>query len=220
MDLEDIGYHALLQNMRDLRPTMRLVLIPLMGEDLPAEAIQVGIQGTLSKPFFADDLLPSIEDALARSVRTTATAPTPTPASPTPAPTPPQPVEEAAGDVQGVLSDLAYETQASAILLISSDEGRERVIAHVSTLDGRGLEAFMYLIFAAVQAAQAASRFLGQPDEPFEHNMFENQSLRLYIIVLPQNLLLVTITPVTTPLGTIRHNLRRAGRILSSSALT
>jgi DNA-binding NtrC family response regulator len=215
MDLEDMGYHILLQNVRQVRPTMRLVLIPLMGKDLPPEASQVGIQGILSKPFFADDLLPNIRDALAKNVSPTATQPSPAPASP-----PPQPIEKPDTDVQGVLSELARETQANTVLLIRANEGKEGVIAHASTLDGRGLEAFTYLIFATIQAAQAASRFLGQPDKPFEHNMFETKSIRLYIMALQKNLVLVTITPVTTPLGTIRHNMRRAGRILSSLALT
>jgi predicted regulator of Ras-like GTPase activity (Roadblock/LC7/MglB family) len=69
-----------------------------------------------------------------------------------------------------------------------------------------------------IRAAQAAARFLGQPDRPFEHNMFESDSLRLYAMSLPGELLLTVVTPTSTPLGTIRHNLRRAARELSRLA--
>jgi predicted regulator of Ras-like GTPase activity (Roadblock/LC7/MglB family) len=129
------------------------------------------------------------------------------------------PVKEAA-DLEGVLSELARETNANAVLLMSATARSQNIIAQISTLNGQGLDAFTYLTLATVQAAQAMGRFLGQPDEPFEHNMFESKSLRLYIMTLPQKLLLVMVTPVSTPLGTIRHNLRRAGRLLAGMALT
>lgn len=215
LDPEDMSSYDLIQQVRQSQPTMCLMLIPLMGEDLSPEAHQLNIQGTLTKPFFADDLLPNIEEALAKQIGAPHAQP-----SPEPVPSVPQPIEETATNTQGILLELARETNASAVLLISSSAGNEGIVAHASTLDGRGLDAFTYLIFATVQAAQAAGRFLGQPDAPFEHNMFESQSLRLYIMAMPQDLLLVIITPVSTPLGTIRHNLRRAGRTLANMALT
>ena len=50
LDRDDMGYHELVLRVRQLQPTMRLMLIPLMGGDLPREVQQLTIQGTLSKP--------------------------------------------------------------------------------------------------------------------------------------------------------------------------
>ncbi len=45
--------------------------------------------------------------------------------------------------------------------------------------------------------------------------MFESSSVRLYALALPGERLLAVVTPVSTPLGMVRQNLRRAGRDLA-----
>jgi CheY-like chemotaxis protein/predicted regulator of Ras-like GTPase activity (Roadblock/LC7/MglB family) len=211
MDLnsQDMDSQTLIQNVRQMQPTMRLMLIPLMGEDLSPEVRQVDIQGTLSKPFFADDLLPRIKEALAKKV-----APRPRHEAPS------APVTEATSDVQAVLLDLARETQADAVLLVSTVEGEEGIVAHASTLPEDQMETLAEQSVVTVHAGQAIARLLGRPDAPFKHNMFESDSLRLYIMVLDENVLLLVVTPINTPLGTIRHNMRRARRDLVDLALT
>lgn len=215
MDLDpaDMGYHDLILNVRQARPTMRVMLIPLMGEELPPEAHRLDIQGALSKPFFADDLLPGIREALSKEVR--ARPPEDSGAGPRP-----QPSAGDARQVQDLLAELVRETQADAVWLLSIGSGAERIVAHASTMGEERAQTLTGLVVAAVQAAQAVARFLGQPDEPFEHNMFENDISRLYIMTLPRNLALVIVTPIHTPLGTIRHNLRRTWRYLDRLALT
>jgi predicted regulator of Ras-like GTPase activity (Roadblock/LC7/MglB family) len=128
------------------------------------------------------------------------------------------PVGQAPPEAQAALNELARETAADCVLLLSGESGR--ILAQASTLRQDTVKPLASLCTATVQAAQAIARLLGQPDEPFEHNMFENRSLRLYIMALPQNLLLVIVAPVRTPLGTIRHNSRRAARDLAGLALT
>jgi CheY-like chemotaxis protein len=224
IDLESEGgrgnmdYQDLIQSVRQVRPMMRLMLIPLMGEELPPEAGKLDIQGTLAKPFFADDLLPGIKDALARRVIPPGPWPLARRASAVPEES--VPVGDSIPGVQAVLSDLARETAADTVLLLSTNSDSVGVLAHASTLDAEQVGMLSNLILAAVQAAQATARFLGQPDVPFEHNMFEGGGQRLYAMALPPDLLLVVATPVATPLGTIRHNLRRASRTLGDLALT
>lgn len=203
LDPDDLGYRDLVLNIRQIDPTMRLMLIPLMGSDLPPEAHQLGIQGALSKPFFADDLLPNIKDALAGQVG---------PRAPQPVTSPP--TSPALPDLPSVLSELARETNADAVVLLSMAYREEKVVAHVSSLDPAELEMLADLGTAIVRAAQAAGHCLGQPDTPFKHNMFESDSSRLYIMTLPKERLLMVNTLISTPLGTIRHNLRRAVRSL------
>jgi CheY-like chemotaxis protein/predicted regulator of Ras-like GTPase activity (Roadblock/LC7/MglB family) len=218
LDAEDMGYRELVDKVRQVRSTMRLMLIPLMGEDLPPEARELGVQGILTKPFFADDLLPKIRQALAKQVSPPAVKP-----PPSPVPTPQQPESRPPfqpADVQGLLSELVRETNASAILLLSTEAGSEGVLAHASTLDEGDLDLFSRLTLDAIRAAQAAGHFLGEPDQPFEHSIFEGDSNRLYIMALSGSLSLVVVTPIGIPLGVIRHNLRRARRQLAKSALT
>jgi CheY-like chemotaxis protein len=205
LDPDDLDYRDLIPRVRELQPAMRLMLIPLTGESLPQEIDRSHIQGILSKPFFADDLLPSIEDALGKEVSLSATQPAPIPS----------PEPKSSAEIQAILAQLAREIYADAVLLLSAREGEEYLIAHASSLDEPETVMLANLSIATIRAAQATAHFLGQPDRPFEHNMFETESLRLYAMSLPGEMLLTVVSPASTPLGTIRHNLRRAARELS-----
>jgi CheY-like chemotaxis protein len=220
MDLgsERTNVQDLIRSVRLIRPAMRLMVIPLIGQDLPPAASQLDIQGTLSKPFFADDLLPAIEGALAKGVRSPQlrSAVQPGPARPDV----PSASARAMPRIQALLSELARETMADAVLLFSIGGESVRPVAHVSQLDASQVAKLADLIRAALRSAQAVARFLGHPDGPFEHNMFEAGEWRLYVVVLQPALLLALVTPLSTHLGTIRHNLRRTGRDLASLALT
>ncbi len=215
------AYLDLAHKVRQGWPTMRLVLIPLMGEDLPPEARRLDVQGTLTKPFFVDDLLPNIREALTKKVRPAGSPPSvpssagsPPSSAPAPARVPaPQPARPVAGS-GSPLADLVRETGADLALLISMAADQEGLVSYVGTMAKSGAEELAGLIVAAVRAAQATGRFLGQPDVPFEHSMFESSAVRLYALALPGERLLAVVTPVSTPLGMVRQNLRRAGRDL------
>ena len=209
LDPDDLDYRDLIPRVREVQPAARLMLIPLMGESLPSEVHQLGIQGILSKPFFADDLLPGIEDALNKKVSL---------AVPPPAPAPSPAAHPVSAEIETILLELAREIYADAVLLLSAREGDEHLIAYASSLDQARVASLANLSMATVRAAQATARFLGQPDRPFEHNMFETDSLRLYAMSVPENMLLTVVTPTSAPLGTIRHNLRHAARKLAQLA--
>lgn len=208
LDAEEMGYHELVRSVRRVEPTMRMMLIPLMGSDLPPEALQLDIQGTLSKPFFADNLLPGIDAALSQSVEASSAQP----ALPSSVP----PIRQPSQDVQATLSELAHEINAEAVLLLSTVTGEARIVAQVSSMPGGRLETLAALGLTTVRAAQDTAEFLGQPNRPFKHNMFESDWLRLYMMVLGDDELLLVVTPASSSLGTIRHNLRRAARVLTN----
>ena len=209
LDPDDLDYRDLIPRVREAQPAVRLMLIPLMGESLPPDLSGLDIQGTLSKPFFADDLLPGIEDALNKQVSLVVEPP-----SPAPLPNP----RVAAEETEAILLELAREIYADVVLLLSTRDGDEPLIAQVSSLDRARVAALTTLSIDTVRAAQATARFLGEPDRPFEHNMFETDSLRLYAMSMPEEMLLAVVTPTSAPLGTIRHNLRRAARQLARLA--
>ncbi|MGD8623663.1 MAG: response regulator [Anaerolineae bacterium] len=214
LDAADMTYSDLVRGVRRLHPAMRIVLIPLMGQQLPPDAHRLAIQGTLSKPFFADDLLPGIESALKQQVGSMPATSWKSPPEAPAAPDAEAPSPQASKDPQAILSELARETQAQVTCLLSTAGGQSRIIAQTGSLDRASVETLASLSTATVGAARAMARFLDQADAPYEHNMFENDESRLYIMALPKNLLLVIVAPLRTPLGTIRHNLRRAGRHL------
>lgn len=210
LDRSDMDYRQLVPKIRHLEPNMRVMLIPMMGEELPPQAHQLNIQGALSKPFFADDLLPNIRDTLTKPI-------SPLNFRVTIPPSPPQQTRKTSSDIQTILAELARETHAETVLLLSTMARETRVTAYVSNLDGPTLETLADMSIATVRAAQDTAQILGQPDMPFTHNMFESNMLRFYIMALPENMLLVIVTPTSTPLGTIRHNLRRAARALPNA---
>jgi CheY-like chemotaxis protein/predicted regulator of Ras-like GTPase activity (Roadblock/LC7/MglB family) len=215
MDLDpgDLDYRDLILGARKLKPATRIVVIPLMGQALPPEAEQLDIQGTLAKPFFADDLLPSIQDAMSRQVK-------PPTLRPTALGQIAQPTKAATSQLHAELLQLAREIHADIVLLLSTKGEGMQVLAQVSTMEGPRLRILSDLIASTVRAAQETAQFLGQSHRPFEHNMFEGQQLRLYVMAMPEELLLAVTTPISTPLGTIRHNLRRAERTLRHLAHT
>lgn len=109
MGLRDVRPVTLVKAIREAKPSMRLMLIPLFGGQIPDELKEVKIQGILPKPFFVGDLpaivgramgietpvpVPELE-AVAPAAREAAA-----PAKDKPLPSPP-PVEESlqAGEV-------------------------------------------------------------------------------------------------------------------------
>ena len=71
MAIVDMGLDAddpleLLRTLRERHPELRLMVIPANGS--PDSALDLGIQGTLSKPFFMPEIPAQIESALSRAV--------------------------------------------------------------------------------------------------------------------------------------------------------
>jgi predicted regulator of Ras-like GTPase activity (Roadblock/LC7/MglB family) len=71
MGLSDVRPITLVKAIREAKPAMRLVLIPLFGQQIPPELQALKIQGILPKPFFVGDL-PQI---VAKAMGTESTAP-------------------------------------------------------------------------------------------------------------------------------------------------
>jgi CheY-like chemotaxis protein len=59
---------TLAKELRQQKADLRLMLIPMQGEELPPEATDLDIQGVLPKPFFLPELPERIADALTKTV--------------------------------------------------------------------------------------------------------------------------------------------------------
>ena len=65
MGLPDVKPVTLVRAIREAKPSMRLMLIPLLGQQIPNELQDVDIQGILPKPFFVGDLPNIVSEAIA-----------------------------------------------------------------------------------------------------------------------------------------------------------
>jgi CheY-like chemotaxis protein len=66
MGLQDMSAIGLVQTIRKANNAQHIMMIPLMGQDLPEKAIALNINGILTKPFFVGDLPDLIDDAIGR----------------------------------------------------------------------------------------------------------------------------------------------------------
>jgi CheY-like chemotaxis protein len=207
LDPDDLGYQELLASVQQVAPHTRLILIPLLGSSPPSELPGLNIQGVLSKPFFIDDLLPSVGTALAEPVEITTPLVEKEPPSD-------QHSSQVPERLQAALAELSHELNADAILFLSRDRGGDPVIAQHSSMNGARLRSLANLCLKMLNASRAAASFFGQPEGNVVHNMFEDEKRRLYMVGLPDGKLLVVSTPASTSLGTIRHTIRRTLRHL------
>lgn len=110
MGLSDVEPTTLVRAIREAKPSMRLMLIPLLGQQAPDELEDLEIQGVLPKPFFVGDLPHLVGEAMAidtpgsstpskpelkvaMSARASVTAPREAPSSPRVVREPPLPEE-------------------------------------------------------------------------------------------------------------------------------
>ena len=212
MAISDVEPMTLIRAIREAKPTMRLMLIPLLGEELSEEARSLGIQGILTKPFFMGDLPVKIEAALsrrvARPVPFTPQTIVPPPRVRVPAPPATPTVERHIPRVPAIdrhLSDLSREIVAEAVLLTH----RDTLLAWAGQLDRAQAEALAALVAESFRAAAKVAAFLGEAGRRFERSSHEGNAYRLYSLKLNAELVLSVALRSETPVGMIRYNLRR-----------
>jgi len=90
MGLADMPPARLIQAIREAKNGTRIMMIPLIGQDLPDKIKALEINGILTKPFFVGDLPDLIDQATGQRKSPRPSAPIPVPAKPVPpAPSPP-----------------------------------------------------------------------------------------------------------------------------------
>jgi DNA-binding response OmpR family regulator len=91
MALIDVTPATLIQAIREAKNGMKIMMIPLIGQQLPDHVSKLSINGILTKPFFVGDLPDLIEQAIGQRK----TAPVPVVKHPAAQPAGPRPVREA-----------------------------------------------------------------------------------------------------------------------------
>jgi CheY-like chemotaxis protein len=239
MALTDMSPITLVQAIREAKGNMRIMMIPLIGQALPAQTGALNINGVLTKPFFVGDLPDLVNQALGRQTApATANIPVPTPVPPTRDPTSkkaqetPAPLVAEEAPVPAVstvpqesvrflranekeivrhLDDLNVEVRAEAILLIAGGE----LIAQAGMLDRKHCEELTLLVAQSSQAAAQAAKFLGEKGDSFSQSLHEGEEYRLYTLTLGKGILLSLALSSNVPLGMIRHQCRQVAEQLS-----
>ncbi|MGC8945001.1 MAG: response regulator [Anaerolineae bacterium] len=191
MSLPDLPAAQLVRALRQEHPNLRLMVIPLEGEEIPEELADVPIQGTLPKPFFLPELPERIRQALSRPLAAQAQAEE-APAR--------APVGEALSGVLPLMSRLAQEVGAEAVLLIRGGE----LIAHTGRLSENGVSALTSLVADAWRASTRVAQILGKEQLRFEQSI-EGAEYLLYSMAVTEDLILSVVVAGKVPLGMIRH---------------
>ncbi len=227
----DMGLESPLPLARDLRraqPNLRLMLIPLMGQELGDEVRErVAIQGVLPKPFFLPDLPEMIEAALQAPIATPAApveeeaeaveeegvAPQPAPSS---APRQEEAPDSAALDanraaIRGLLDDLAREVSAHAVLLTYGEE----IALWVGSLPSATVQAVADAALQGWRTSAEVARALGREQGRFEQSISGGDYMLYAVSVAPHALLAIAIQG-TTSLGLLRLNARGTAREIAA----
>ncbi|UCC65015.1 MAG: response regulator [Anaerolineae bacterium] len=215
MGLEDMDGPTLVQSLRQSRPNLRIMVIPLFGQELAEDELSLEVQGILPKPFFIGDLPKLIREALTcpfgdetvPALEIPVEAPPESRLEPSPAPKVVVRREPVAAprDVDGILEGLFREIRAQAVLFSRGSE----LIAHAGNVTQERAQELAVLTAESLSAAHKIAAFLGESNDRFEQCTFEGQEFSVYSVnVTPSTILSVALS-ARTPVGMVRLNLRR-----------
>lgn len=194
MGLEDMEGAALLRQMRQSHPRMRLAVIPLEGDQVPAELGNLDLQGALPKPFFLPELPGRITAFLSRPVGGEEAAPV-APAAPA----------VPASHLTPILARLAQEVGAEAVILSRN----EQMIAHVGSLSIEEISTLAGIAYESWQTSARVARILGKEQLRFEQSIEGDEHL-LYSLALSNELILSIVIRGRVHLGMIRHQAKES----------
>jgi len=219
MGLEDMDGPTLVKTLRQSRPNLRIVVIPLFGQELAEDELSLEVQGVLPKPFFIGDLPGLIRQALTCPFGEAPALDIPVEAPPKPRLEPP-PVPKAVRrepvaaprDVDGILEALFREIRAQAVLFTRGSE----LIAHAGNVTQERAQEMAVLTAESLSAAHKIAAFLGESNDRFEQCTFEGEGFSVYSVnVTPSTILSVALS-ARTPVGMVRLNLRRTTDALAN----
>ena len=212
MGLDDMDGQALVQSLRQSKPDLRIMLIPLFGQELTDEERSLDVQGVLPKPFFLDDLPGLIQEVLpsfGEQGKRVAPAPVKAPPKPRPEPAPvPRPASRetfSSRDVNALLQELFEEVRAEAVLFIQGPD----LIAHAGNITRVRAQELAGLVVESMTAAQKMAAFLGETDDHFEQCTLEGDEYSVYSMSVTSTTMLSVSLSARTPAGIVRYNLRR-----------
>ncbi len=206
LGLTDQDGATLARALRQQRADLRLMLIPLMGEELPSELADLDVQGVLPKPFFLPELPGRIADALARPVGggpDLAEVTEPDISSGQPVVSSDERLavlREHISEIIQEMNALSQEINAEAVILTC----RGKLIAHTGRLSAEGSDALAQVVAESWRTSARVAQILGQEQLRFEQST-EGCEYVFYSLAVTQDVILSAALHVSVPLGMIRH---------------
>ncbi len=214
LGLTDADGATLARALRQQRADLRLMLIPLIGEELPSELADLDVQGVLPKPFFLPELPGRIADALAQPVGggpdlAEVTEPDISSGQPVVS-SDERPVvssderlavlREHISEIIQEMNALSQEINAEAVILTC----RGKLIAHTGRLSAEGSDALAQVVAESWRTSARVAQILGQEQLRFEQST-EGGEYVFYSLAVTQDIILSAALHVSVPLGMIRH---------------
>jgi CheY-like chemotaxis protein len=240
LGLEDPDGITLAHTIREQRPNQPLMLIPLMGEELPAEAAGLDIQGVLTKPFFFPELPGIIGSALGRgpapapgappALATVEEAPPVVPApaaAPPPDPVPParqepdQAAIERLAEVRGRISEKRLQRIVQAMNGLAQDLNADVVllscagglIAHAGRLAAEEADGLAQIVGENWRTSARVAQILGREQQHFEQSVDGGQHM-FYSVAIADDVILSAAMSTSSPLGMVRHSAKATATTL------
>lgn len=234
LGLEDQDPAELLGTLRERLPELRLMVIPV--DDIPERVTAIGIQGTLSKPFFLPDIPAQIEDALSLPLDLPLTKPVtdsendqvsdPAPDleestetadefESSPSETPPSTalldhLARESRRLSNHLRQLSHELNADAVFLTCGSE----LVTYVGHFNETEAQKLSRLVTESWLASARVADVLGLKEAPFEQSLHESKDYLLYSLAATHGVVLSVALRAGRPLGMIRYNTRQTVQAL------
>ena len=206
LGLPDQDGGAFVRDLRKQKPDLRLMLVPLAGDELPPELADLDVQGVLPKPFFFPELPGRVAAALGsagdKAPVTADVAPEPTPA--------PQTVlsseerlallRERFQEVIQEMNDMSREIGAEAVILTCGG----KLIAHTGRLAAEEADRLAQVADESWRTSARVARILGREQLRFEQSVEGGEHL-FYSLAVAEDIILSAALRAHGPLGMIRH---------------
>lgn len=226
------------QALRSIDASMRLVIIPMNGEALPADVKALSIQGTLPKPFFLPELPDRIEQALSeplgngdshadisgksdshssgdagaseslRSEDSKAVS-----GSQIQPQFSPQAFAANRERIQGLMTSLSADVGADGVLLTRGDD----LLAWVGRFNDEEAHALARVVIQGWESSAEVARILGQEQLRFEQSITGGNYL-LYAVSVVDAILAVPVQGAAL-LGLLRQSVRRIAKQIAALCL-
>jgi CheY-like chemotaxis protein len=214
------------RELRQQQSDLCLMLIPLEGEEVPAELADISIQGTLTKPFFLPDLPDCIEKALEEPIVSVEPSEPPEPSEPSEPAEPEEIIEQTAEEdfedfqgledfdvpkIAGELKRLSREINADAVILTRSED----VIASAGRIQADKLKELAQVVAKCWRTSVRMAQILGREQRRFEQSV-EGGEYVFYSLAIAEEVILSMAMRTKTPLGIIRHQAKKSASALKT----
>lgn len=215
--VEDVEGPLLVRRLREDHPQLRIMIIPLDGDQVPDELSDMQLQGTLPKPFFLPELPERVGTAFSAPLEVEPEEEE-------------EEVEEVAEeeeeemeeaeeeeeasdsepstavtrdeipDLTPHMNQLFQEVRAQCVLLSQGEE----LLCEVSQLAAAEVSALAAVARESWQTSARVAQILGKEQLRFEQSLEGDEHL-LYSLALTRDLILSVVVEGRMPLGIIRH---------------